>query len=166
MSEHSENPDVAGAPPVGELQVAGESFVPGDRRARRRVAVGGAAIVVLGLIALGALRAELRRVVRLAQDDVPAAVQQVQRLALWTFGAASFGLVGMAVSLMRLGRRIRRSDRYPPPGMLVLRDTPLRTGAAARRMARSVTAGGVFFLVMGTLGMAFLYWLAARILEG
>lgn len=161
MPEPAENPAAAPTP-----RAAGESFVPADRRARRTVAVVTVALLVLGAVALGVLHWELRRLARLAQNDVPAAVEHVQRLALATLGAAALGLIGMGVSLVRLGRRVRRSDRYPPPGMTVLRDTAIRTGPAARRVARSLAAGGVFFLVVGTLATGFLYWLVARMFDG
>jgi len=42
-------------------------------------------------------------------------------------------LLGFASSLWHLGGRIRRAERYPPPGFKVTRDTRVVSGRAARR---------------------------------
>jgi hypothetical protein len=94
---------------------------------RRRFLWTLVALAALGAAAIWLLAA------RLAQGGLGLA--QARRL-LWSVTALlSLIAAGAALVLTRLAARIFRSGRYPPPGALVLRDTPVRTGTRARALA-------------------------------
>ena len=73
-------------------------------------------------------------------------------------------LFGLAAYLGDVSRRIDRSGRYPPPGLRLIKDTPVLTGGAAAQRARLVrTAAG--FLISGGLALGFLFWRLATLLN-
>jgi len=96
------------------------------------------ALLLLGLVSaagLLALRASLQGLMAVADTDPDAALSQL-RTVLHVFTAATaVASVFLAAWFTSLAGKTLRSGRYPPPGVRVLRDTGLRTGAAARRMA-------------------------------
>jgi hypothetical protein len=51
-------------------------------------------------------------------------------------------VLGMAGYLWRLGQRIARSGRYPPPGLRVLHDTEIVDGPQAVRLSRAMKVFG------------------------
>ncbi|NQU22182.1 MAG: hypothetical protein HQ567_12935, partial [Candidatus Nealsonbacteria bacterium] len=101
-----------------------------------------------------------------APDDAlyQAAAGAVRLTAIFSsIGTASF--VGMGFWFWWLGRKIVRADRYPPPGMKVIRDTPVRTGAAAGRLAIAAQITGLLLAVAGTAAMWYLHRVATAMLR-
>ncbi|MGF1529508.1 MAG: hypothetical protein ACFCBW_22410 [Candidatus Competibacterales bacterium] len=127
---------------------------PADPRARRRVLVlillGGA----LGGGLLWAFEAYRPQWVAWVADDP--ATRMPQLMAGLTV-LVVLPLVGFAAHLWWLGRRVLVALRFPPPGMAVSRDTPIATGAAARRRGIAFQVGAGLLLVLGT-GMGFYLW--------
>jgi hypothetical protein len=66
-------------------------------------------------------------------------------------------LFGLASYLWHFGRRIRRAERYPPPGFRVMRDTPVATGEAARRHGSRVQILAVLIAVAAVLSAVSLW---------
>jgi multisubunit Na+/H+ antiporter MnhB subunit len=100
-----------------------------DPAARRisLLTVGCVAVAGLVLIALaGSVRPELQSWLQ----REPRARLRLVMVVLVSMTSAP--LLGFAVYFWRLGQRIRRADRYPPPGYRVTRDTPVVTGHAAQ----------------------------------
>jgi hypothetical protein len=68
-------------------------------------------------------------------------------------------LVGVAVYIWLIGAQVLRAQRFPPPGLRVLHDTPVLSGSAA------VTRGHVIQVVAVCLGLSaavfclFFWWL-------
>ncbi len=62
---------------------------------------------------------------------------------------------GMSVYLWRLGGRTLQANRYPPPGLRVVRDTPVAVGETAARRGRALqimaVALGASGVVLGLL---------------
>jgi hypothetical protein len=80
--------------------------------------------------------------------------------------ALVFAIVALAVAvpimafagyLWRLGKRIIRSQRFPPPGTFVARDTIVLRDAAARRRGRLLQILAVF-MVAAVLGFVAILW--------
>lgn len=66
------------------------------------------------------------------------------------------------VLLWRLAERTRIATRFPPPGTLLLRDTPVREGRAALRYARLLKLLTVLLaLAIGAIPVALLLMLRA-----
>lgn len=103
-----------------------EPIARADPARRRRILW-----VLAGLAALGAALIKLLSA-WLASGPAPA---EARRLLWLVTGLLSLTAVGAALSLVRLAARILRSGRYPPPGAVLLRDTPVRTGARASAVA-------------------------------
>lgn len=70
----------------------------------------------------------------------------------------------MAVYCWRLGARIVRSSRFPPPGMRVIRDTVVLHGQQAWRRGRALQALAVI-LVLTVVGFSMVLWRLVALLE-
>ena len=94
-----------------------------------------------------------------------AAEEKVLRLATIILWIGGLSLVGMGGWFWRLGRRINLADRFPPPGMKVIKDTRVRTGPKARALANLAQAAALLCVVAGTVGMWYLYRFAVALLR-
>ena len=128
-----------------------DEIIPADKK-HRRLVLGWAVVVTLGGLVAIVL---IHRLVRVPPDPTPQQLSILSDRALrlvtiiaWLSGAS---FVGMGLWFLRLGYRINRSGRYPPPGTKVIKDTPVRTGPKAQRLARLALATG---LVLGGVGSA------------
>lgn len=73
-------------------------------------------------------------------------------------------LLLMGATFLYQGLRVRASNRYPYPGMIVLADTPLETGVAAgRRAVRMLVVGGALVILACVVGVS-LYGLLMRLI--
>ena len=140
-------------------------IIPADTRLRARAIVLAVALTVVGIIAMVLLKVQLRGIEELAEDDLPAAFEKALRLTTAIAWIAGLSFVGMGLWLWRLGRRINRADRFPPPGAKVIKDTPVRTGPAARRVADLAQLAAFSCIVVGTVGMWYFYGLAVTMLR-
>lgn len=93
------------------------------------VALGGVALLLW-------LAAELGRIEKLSATDPDAAARRAATLLLGVTWACAGTALTAALLIFRISREIRRSGRYPPPGARLVRDTMVRTGAQAERIAR------------------------------
>lgn len=125
-----------------------------DPEYRRRTLRLSVVILVLGL-AVG---------VAVVQWGLPALARSVEsrkpddaiRLLKFLYAAVMISTtLPVAVYLFRLGLRIRRSDRWPPPGTRVTRDTPIIEGPTARRQAVVLMACSGVVLAAAVLGLFF-----------
>ena len=73
-------------------------------------------------------------------------------------------LLALAGGLWALGRRIMRAREFPPPGMRVVRDTPVITGAAAATRGWILKAFALFFAI-ASLVSGFLLWRLVSLLS-
>ena len=116
-------------------------------------------IITFGTIAGGVLLtlsagSSGRRVAEWVKEDVYVRVRIVTALLmLLTTGPA----LGGAVYLWRLGQRVVRARQFPPPGLRVVRDTPLLAGERAVRRGRLLQALATTLGVAGLL-LAFVLW--------
>ena len=139
------------------------SIVRANPDTRRRALVGLVALtLVLGaLLYLVVLR--LERLQTESAANPRAAVRQLAVLLWATAGLVAAMAIAMAATLARLAARVRRAERYPVPGALVLRDTPVRTGAEALRFATlSLVLAGL--LAVAAVAALVTAWWLSRIL--
>jgi len=126
-----------------------EKIIRADATLRRRVLLWGGLLSIAGLIGLAILYRHLQGINDLAGEDHEAAVAGAARLAVGMAWMAGLSLVGIGIWFLRLGHRIGRSRRFPPPGARVIRDTKVRTGLDARDIATVLTAVGALTAVLG-----------------
>jgi hypothetical protein len=124
---------------------------PKARRAALVVAGGGTFVGVVLIAAARRFRPELGA--WLMRDPGARIALVVAAVTAVTIGP----LVGLAVYLWQLGGRTIRAGQYPPPGLRLLRDAPVLTGAAASRRGRLARRSAMALGVTATL-VALAFW--------
>lgn len=128
-----------------------------DAEARRRallIVVVGAAVGCLALAAYPHFEEWLRGWIL----SDPAHTASRANLIICLFAAAIvLLLVGMAVYVWRLGAKVSRQQRFPPPGVRVLYGTPVLSGPAAMTRGRVIQVVAVF-LGLSAVVLAWFFW--------
>jgi hypothetical protein len=119
----------------------------------RAIALGVFAVATLaGFLLMRVTAARIAELERLVIVDLERAREETIQL-LWVLTGVGSGLALIAAAaLASKSRAIRRADRYPLPGARVLRDTVVRTGSDARRVARLGYTFAVG-LALGAIGL-------------
>lgn len=134
---------------------------PADPGARRRALVAIVAIVIAGAFGYFVFEDWLAEV----KASPPAQARAALTNALeWGSWAAALPLVALGVQLWRWGRRVRVSERFPPPGAKLARATPVRTGSAARAHATALQFFAVI-LCLVAVGLVFAAYRLAALLD-
>lgn len=141
-----------------------DEILPADKRHRRLVILAAIVLSFVGMLALVVLSRYLGEIKKLAREDLPAAEEKAIRLVRISLWIVGLGLVGMGGWFWRLGRRINLAGRFPPPGMKVVKETRVRTGAKARARANLAQAAALLCVVAGTVGMWYVYRLTVAVL--
>lgn len=128
---------------------------PADPRLRRTTAIVLTVATLLACTLLVALQYWLDR----AFVATPNA-QMIVQLRTWT--AASMTAVGVCLLVLagyaaRLARQTSDGMRWPPETLRMLRDTPIRRGETAQRIARALNIGALTLVVLG-IGAAWFGW--------
>ncbi len=140
-------------------------IVPADAKHRRLAWLAVVVVLAGGAAALWWLDRRLDVVDRLAEDDLPAAAERARALVGVVVLFAGLIFVGLGLWLFRLGVLINRSGRFPPPGMKVIRDTVVRTGPRARRLANAALLASLLTVLAGTVGMWYVLRIAHALLQ-
>lgn len=132
--------------------------------ARRKALCLVVMATVIGIVLIAILDAHLETFQAWITEDPVLAVERLKIVFLVLSITSSGPLLGFTIYFWRLGARIIRSGRFPPPGQAVVRDTFILEGPPARRRGRliQVIAG-----ILGLLGCLFpvLFWHIIRLLE-
>jgi hypothetical protein len=142
-----------------------QQVVPADKGYRRRVLLWGAVLTVAGAIGLVVAHRQFQAILELADRDLSEAVEKALGLATFFAWLTGLSVVGIGLWFGRLAWKILRCDQYPPPGAKVIKDTPVRTGSRARRIAAAALAACALFVPLGIAAGWLLYRLAAARLE-
>jgi hypothetical protein len=124
---------------------------PAARRIAVLTIVCGTVVGALLLAAVDRFRPQLERWLR-----------QDLRVRTWIVVAVLTAVVvlpvfGVAGYLWHLGTRAARAGRYPPPGLRVLHDTEIVTGAAALRRVRAAQMRACALALAAVLLVYFLW---------
>jgi hypothetical protein len=74
-------------------------------------------------------------------------------------------LIPMAIYMMKLGRRILKSERFPPPGMKVIRDTVVLEGQHARYRGYLIMILSLILILLSTGFMITMPYLLNKFIE-
>ncbi len=142
------------------MSVQNSRIVPADREYRLKVLVGLLFFALCCGVCFWALYGAFRGIETLAETKPAAALEELRGLVtVVSMVNALLSSVFCAWFAVR-AYRTYTSERYPPPGTRVLRDTKLRTGRDARMMAvlQVVTA----LVILSTNGVM---WFLQRIVD-
>lgn len=109
------------------------------------LAVAGAAVVYWGRSALIGYLTE-------------SPTRQSLRLVRWLLTGLFTPCVIIAGYLVLVAGRVRRAGQFPPPGMVVVRDTTVQRGAAARKVSGFLVATAVVLILAGAFAGYYLPW--------
>lgn len=138
--------------------MTGPELQGADRRARRRVLWLGAGATLAGAAVLLALPGWLQGWTDTLLERPPhERVRAARYLAAAGTAALAAPVAVLGAYFLRVGGRVARAGRWPPPGMRVLRDTAVLHGADARAHARRLRALGWVWLVSAA-GLALWSW--------
>jgi hypothetical protein len=149
---------------LGTLQAKGlsrtgnmEEIQKADSRTRRRALLTLAGVTVIGLVFI-AVEEFCRPALEqwLIQDPNPFGLRLKLGLAILTVTIAGPAL-GFAIYFWRFGRRVVGAERFPPPGLPLVRDTVVMHGRAARRRGRIIQWIAVGLAVFAC-GVAIMLW--------
>ena len=93
--------------------------------------------------------------------------QAFERVYLMILVVSVFSVPLLAVGLMYvyLGSRAVSTERFPPEGMSVIVDTPIKRGREARSSGRRTRIGGVLLVILAIGFPAALYVIVRRLAE-
>ena len=115
-----------------------QDIVPADKEFRKRFIVFLMLIVIVFVVIILSMKSYLDQMEQLRREDPGLAGKKVVLLLKWWMGLGSLPILGLAVYQIILARRILKSGRFPPPGMKMIRDTKIQTGAKAKKVAISL----------------------------
>lgn len=130
---------------------SGVEIQPADPATRRLALIIVVVIGALGLITIIWLQNTLDTISELRRTDPLEATRMMLAVSRLLGAAAAVVCVTIAIWLAWLSFQIRRAERFPLPHARLVRDTPVLTGAAARRQARIALVFALGLLVSGVL---------------
>jgi hypothetical protein len=123
------------------------------------------AVVIVGSAAIIAVDRFVNGLNDLAREDMDQAIgHATMALKMLALGIGT-GLVAFAAWHLRFCYRVYRTERFPPPGIRIIRDTVVLTGEQARARAR---LGFLLATIVGagSVGLAVYLWRVAGLVGG
>lgn len=137
-----------------------------DPEARRRailVIAAGTALGALLVASFGYFRESIHGWVTSDPAGTAFRARAVISLAAVLLAAP---LVAFGVHLWLLGLKVLRAQRFPPPGLSVVRDTPVLAGPAAVTRGHVIQIVAVCMAVSAAVICLFLWWLTWTLEKG
>jgi hypothetical protein len=132
-----------------------QDIVPADKELRKKFIIFIVLATIVAIIIEPYIKGYLDQIEQLSPKNPELAFKKSMFILKVALDLVSLLLLSMGVYFVFLARKTLRSGQYPPPGMRVIRDTRLRTGTQAKRVAISFIA---FSCVLIVLAFFFLYW--------
>jgi hypothetical protein len=137
-------------------------MIPADKNLRRRI-IFLMIFFVLGIMLLTPyLNARLAEWRQAAAADPDTALARFSPLIKWLLGLTALLVSAASTYLVVVAIRILKTDRYPPPGLKVIRDTRLQTGRRAKITAYVLMVNSVILIVLVSLIFLLFTKLAGR----
>lgn len=122
-------------------------------------------VAVLGAVLIGIVTGKADRWLRWLVDDAEAGGWGSRVAVALLSTAIALPLLVLGAYSARLGRHVRRDDRFPPANMPVLRDTEVLTGPPARRRAERLVRLGWGLAGVGVAIGGACWWIMDRLLD-
>ena len=135
-----------------------------DPKARRKLLIIVAGATVLGGFAILAFEMSNPSMVEWLLKDPDRVTNKINSL-LVVFAVFALPALIAAVYLWRVGRSSAINSRYPPPGVAVIRDTPVVRGSKARTQGRLIQFLSLLLAAVA-VGMPVSLWLIINSLLG
>jgi len=143
----------------------GQDIVRADKEFRKRFVVFLILIIIVFAFAILSMKSHLDQMGELRRENPGLAGKKVILLLKWWMGLGSLPILGFGVYQILIARRILKSGQYPPPGLKMLRDTKIQTGAKAKKVAISLIALSSIVIVIVIFLAYFPYVLEKKFLE-
>ncbi len=131
---------------IGMSECPNEDIVVADKSARKRFLIALVLITAAAAVLTYYLSQHIERLKILAAADPDLAMHGLVRLMRIVLLAGVLLACLVGASLIRTALRTLRAGRFPPPGMRVIRDTRVVTGARARIQAITLMVVAVIFI--------------------
>jgi hypothetical protein len=131
------------------------TLLPANACLRKQALLWGTCIAVVGAGGILALGIYLERLTASPQVAAQSGAGYALSVLFLAEAVIMIPVLSLAGMLSYLALRVWRSGQYPPPGMEALRDTKIRTGQAARGIAKVCLLLVVLVLLCG-VGMGLL----------
>jgi hypothetical protein len=144
-------------------------IIKANARYRRLVAAILLVIVLLcSLLAVG-FRSHSERRLKAFEQEIrqkshPEFVDELKCVSRVISLAAAVPLMVVGVTLLYQARRVLAAQRYPYPGMMILRDTKLQEGTAAIQRGRITAFVGSALLVLAGVIGSLMYLMLVRVI--
>ena len=132
-----------------------QDIIPADKELRKKFIIFIVLVTIVAIIIEPYIKGYLDQIEQLSSKDPEIAFKKSMFILKVALGLVSLLLLSMGVYFVLLARKTLRSGQYPPPGMRVIRDTRLRTGTQAKRVAISFI---VLSCILILFGFFFSYW--------
>jgi hypothetical protein len=121
-------------------------MIPADQGYRKKVLVACAIIGLLGAIIIGVVLPLAKQYLQGFDLGTTLKVAKVATVALF------LSIIPLALYLLLQGRKILQSERFPPPGAKVIRDTKLMKGNEARVRGRLLIFLSIVLIALALFG--------------
>jgi hypothetical protein len=111
------------------------AIIRADCHVRARVLIALVLCTILGVIAFVAGDTYVEQLMTLSTTAPQLAIAKIRHFVVVLASVVMLLALGLTGVLGYLSLQVLRSGQYPPPGMKVLRDTPVQTGSRATRRA-------------------------------
>jgi hypothetical protein len=139
-----------------------QDMVPADKNLRKKI-IFLLVFFVLGIMLLSPyLNSRLADWRQAAAENPETALARYSPLIKWLLGITALMVSAASTYLIVVAIRILRTDRYPPPGLKVIRDTRLQTGRRAKITAYVLLVNSIVMIVLITLIFLLFTKLASR----
>jgi hypothetical protein len=142
-----------------------QDIVPADKEYRKRFIIFLVLIMIVFVVTILSMKSYLDQMAQLTRENPGLAAEKVIVLLKWWMGLGSLPILGLGVYQILLARRVLKSGQFPPPGMKVVRDTKIRTGGKAKKVAMSLIVLSSVIIVITVFLVYWPYALEKRLLK-
>lgn len=128
-----------------------QEMIPADKNLRRRIIFLMIFFVLAIMLLSPYLNARLSEWRQAVAEDPETALARYSPLFQWLLGITALLVAAASTYLIVVSVRVLKSDRYPPPGLKVIRDTRLQTGRRARITAYVLLVNSIVLILLISL---------------